>query len=184
MKLGKFILPLLLIAPLSTHADTFEPNTTFRACFTPGEPCTSIIVDQINQAQHTINVQAYTVTSRPIVNALIAAHRRGIDVDVIADKSQFKSGVYSRVQQLIRSGIPVWEDDTLDIAHNKVMIFDNTTVETGSFNYSASAQKYNAENVLIITSPRLAALYLANWQARQKVSQLIPAKAETKRSRW
>jgi phosphatidylserine/phosphatidylglycerophosphate/cardiolipin synthase-like enzyme len=179
----QYWLSILLLFPLFAYADTFEPNTSFQACFTPTQQCTPLIVDQINQAQHSIYIQAYTFTSAWIVKALIAAHQRGVDIEVIADKSQFKYKVYSRVKQLIKAGIPVWKDYNIAIAHNKVMIFDKAIVQTGSFNYSASAEKSNAENVLIIASPKLAALYLANWQARQKISRLMPV-TESKRPRW
>ena len=165
------------------HAEIFEPNTSFETCFTPGQDCTAMIVERIDHAQSSIEVQAYTLTSYQIVKALVAAHRRGVNVQVIVDQSQFKSGEFSRVRQLLNAGIPVWNDNTVSIAHNKVMVFDNNIVETGSFNYSTSAQKYNAENVLIIDSPKLAALYLANWQARQKVSQSV-SPFRYKRPRW
>ena len=49
------------------------------------------------------------------------------------------------------------------------MIVDKAVVETGSFNYTVSAQHYDAENLLIIHSKILADRYLANWHRRQKV---------------
>jgi phosphatidylserine/phosphatidylglycerophosphate/cardiolipin synthase-like enzyme len=35
-------------------------------------------------------------------------------------------------------------------AHNKVMVIDGDTVITGSFNFTAAAEKSNAENLLIV----------------------------------
>lgn len=66
----------------------------------------------------------------------------------------------------MRHGIPVWVDDSVSIAHNKFLILDNKTVETGSFNYTVSANRYNAENVLIINDPVLAQTYLSNFKHR------------------
>jgi len=41
---------------------------------------------------------------------------------------------------------------------------DSKTVETGSFNYTASAERRNAENVLVIHNNRkLAKKYETNW---------------------
>ncbi len=71
---------------------------------------------------------------------------------------------------LMHHHIPVWQDNQLSIAHNKVMIFDRKTVETGSFNFTYSAQHRNAENVLIIQNKALAAAYLKNWFRRKKQS--------------
>ena len=59
------------------------------------------------------------------------------------------------------------------IAHNKVIIIDNKTVITGSFNFTRSAQKYNAENVLIIHDPKLAEKYTANWYKRASQSTTV-----------
>src|SRR5438876_2161667 len=42
-----------------------------RVCFTPGQLCTQKIVDVLAQAQKSVRVQAYYLTSQPIVDALI-----------------------------------------------------------------------------------------------------------------
>ena len=44
--------------------------------------------------------------------------------------------------------------------HNKFAVIDQQSVQTGSFNYSAAANKSNAENVLVVrASPATAAAY-------------------------
>jgi phosphatidylserine/phosphatidylglycerophosphate/cardiolipin synthase-like enzyme len=51
------------------------------------------------------------------------------------------------------------------IQHNKYIVIDGTSVETGSFNYSAAAAHSNAENALVIwNNPALAAQYTQNWE--------------------
>ncbi|WP_394326298.1 phospholipase D-like domain-containing protein [Enterobacter cloacae] len=46
------------------------------------------------------------------------------------------------------------------IMHNKFMVIDGKNVQTGSFNYTASAVSRNAENVLLIEdAPQLAETY-------------------------
>ena len=62
-------------------------------------------------------------------------------------------------------GIPVRIDAQHAIAHNKIMVIDGATVITGSFNFTKNAEENNAENLLVIRSPDLAAKYTANWQA-------------------
>jgi phosphatidylserine/phosphatidylglycerophosphate/cardiolipin synthase-like enzyme len=57
------------------------------------------------------------------------------------------------------------------ISHNKVMIIDGETVITGSFNFTKAAQEKNAENLLIIHDPALAAQYAQNWDAHRQHSQ-------------
>lgn len=69
-----------------------------------------------------------------------------------------------------QAGVPVWIDNKVSIAHNKVMIVDNYELISGSFNFSQSAQTRNAENVLFIKNPELAKMYATNWKSRQAAS--------------
>ncbi|MDE3021376.1 MAG: phospholipase D family protein [Pseudomonadota bacterium] len=141
--------------------------------FSPNGDATRVIVSEINHAQHQILVQAYSFTSKPIISALARAKDRGVDVEVIADKSN-EHERYSGIMTMREHHVPVWIDNTVDIAHNKVMIFDDQAVLTGSFNFSVSAQKYNAENILLIKDdPALANLYIKNWDWRKSLSQQI-----------
>lgn len=134
--------------------------------FTPsnGNPvgATAAIVREIDAARGEILVQAYSFTSEPIARALLKAHRRGIRVAVILDRSQ-QTQKYSSMTFLKNQGIPTWIDAKHAIAHNKVMILDARTVITGSFNFTKAAEERNAENLLIIRSPELAARYRENW---------------------
>ena len=50
------------------------------------------------------------------------------------------------------------------------MIDERLTIG-GSYNYTAAAQKRNAENVTFTESRELAQVYLANWDSRLKVSR-------------
>ena len=161
---------LLLSLPLSSMARVFQNHTHYNVCFTPQQNCTGELVRVIDQAQNSIYVQAYSFTSHEISDALVRAHKRGVKVYIILDKSNFTPKAHTSAYYVMRHDIPVWDDYTLNIAHNKVMIFDKKTIETGSFNYSWSAQKYNAENMLFITNSALAKAYLHNWYMRQEVS--------------
>ncbi len=154
--------------PPQPVAGTSQP--TWRACFSPAGGCTQLVVETIAQAQQTIFVQAYSFTSAPIANALIAAHRRGVHVEVIADKSQPLER-YSRIAQLTRAGMPVWIDALHAIAHNKLMVIDEALVITGSFNFTKAAEQENAENLLVLRDATLAAQYAANWNRHQAHSR-------------
>ena len=120
--------------------------------------------------QAPILVQAYSFTSAPIAKALLNAHKRGVQVQVILDKSQ-RTEKYSSADFLANQGVPTMIDAQHAISHNKVMIIDGETVLTGSFNFTKAAQEKNAENLLIIRDPALAAQYTQNWQAHAQHSQ-------------
>lgn len=153
------------------HAEKFS-NSNYDVCFTPGGECTNLIVNNIKKSKSTIRIQAYSFTSAPIAQALVDAKKRGVDVKVILDKSQF-SASYSSSKFLLNNNIPVWNDERVTIAHNKVIIIDNKTVITGSFNFTKSAQERNAENVIVITDSGLAKKYNENWNKRMALSETI-----------
>ncbi len=142
-----------------------------RSCFTPGQDCTGFIVDQLDQASQRVLVQAYGMTSEPIMRALAQAKRRGVDVRVLLDKTNEQER-YSAATFLQNQGVAVLIDDKVAIAHNKVMVIDDTHVITGSFNFTKSAQERNAENVLLIRHhPELARSYVENWRSRASYSR-------------
>ena len=171
----------LLVSTVPPAALAAE-QAPLQVCFTPGGDCTDLVVRQIAAARHQILVQAYSFTSVPILSALRAAHARGVDVEVIVDKTSAgvsKSGShYSAAIYLNNAGIPVWVDIKVAIAHNKVMIVDGAVVITGSFNFTAAAQNRNAENLLVISDPTIAAQYRDNWRRRQGVSMRFGRAAE------
>ena len=48
--------------------------------------------------------------------------------------------------------------------HDKFIIEDGETVETGSFNFTAAAESKNAENVLVLRDPQVAMRYGQEWE--------------------
>lgn len=111
-------------APLPSATTTPSAVT---ACFTPGGNCTGAIVKALSEAKRTILVQAYSFTSAPIAKALLDAHKRGVQVQVILDKSQ-RTEKYSSADFLANQGVPTMIDTNHAIAHNKVILIDSETV--------------------------------------------------------
>lgn len=145
--------------------------------FSPKGGCTEAVVHELAAAKSTILVQAYSFTSAPIAKGLLGAHKRGVKVQVILDKSQ-RSEKYSEADFLVNMGIPTRIDAQHTIAHNKIIVIDGTTVITGSFNFTKNAEESNAENLLIIRSPELAATYTANWNAHCAHSDAYAGRTE------
>ncbi len=130
--------------------------------FSPRDGATEAIVREIGQARSEVRVQAYSLTSAPIAEALLKAHKRGIKVEVILDKSQ-RTQKYSSSTFLANARIPTYIDAEHAIAHNKIIIIDRSVVITGSFNFTKAAEEKNAENLLVIRSKEVAKPYLDNW---------------------
>jgi len=162
-------LMVLIAVATSTIAGEHEclPTTI---CFTPGGNCTALIVQALHTATRLVLVQAYSFTSAPIAKALLDAHTRGVQVQVILDKRQ-RTEKYSSADFLANQGVPVVIDAHHAISHNKVMVMDGETVLTGSFHFTKAAQEKNAENLLIIRDPAVSAHYTQNWEAHRQHSQ-------------
>jgi len=155
-----------------------------QACFSPPLPggCDprATVVQTIDGARKTVLVQVYALTSRQIVSALVNAKHGGVEVRAIVDRSQFRedrSDTYA-VGRLASGGVPVLVDTVPGLMHNKVMIVDGATVVTGSSNYTWSAEHRNAENLLVINHPALAAEYTQNWNIHAARSWPLAASAE------
>jgi phosphatidylserine/phosphatidylglycerophosphate/cardiolipin synthase-like enzyme len=148
-----------------------EKTPTWQVYFSPKGGCTDAIIRELNKAKSTVLVQAYSFTSAPIAKALLNAHKRGVKVEVILDKSQ-RTDQYSSATFFYNSGIPVKIDSQHAIAHNKVMVIDGETVITGSFNFTKAAEENNAENLLIMHDKKLASLYIKNWEEHAQHSEI------------
>jgi phosphatidylserine/phosphatidylglycerophosphate/cardiolipin synthase-like enzyme len=162
LKRKTFVLLWLALVIWSTAA-LAQPGS-IRVYFSPNGGCTDAILNQINQAKQEILIQAYSFTSKPIAQALIRAHKRGVKITSVLDKSN-RTQKYSAATFLNNVGIPVYIDDKHAIAHNKIMLIDSRVVITGSFNFTMAAETKNAENLLIIEDrPELTRPYMENFQ--------------------
>lgn len=146
----------------------FAAAGTVQYAFTPGDAVDAMIIAAVDAARQQILVQAYSFTHRRIADALLRAHRRGVEVAVLVDAEQARSepGV---LHDLARGKVPLRYDRQHAAAHNKTMVIDagleQCTVITGSYNYTIAAQQRNAENALILrgNSP-LCEAYYNNWR--------------------
>ncbi len=157
IRLALFLTASLL--PMTAHA-----QSTIEQAFSRNQGATALIVKTIGEAHRTVHLAAYYFTSRPIADALIAARQRGVEVDVVMDKSQNESR-YTAAALLAENGVPVRINSQYAIMHDKFIIIDGTTLETGSFNFTEAAEKRNAENVLVLhDNPQVTSGYEEQWQ--------------------
>jgi phosphatidylserine/phosphatidylglycerophosphate/cardiolipin synthase-like enzyme len=122
------------------------------------ETALNVVLNGINSAKSSIDVLAYSFSSKPIATALVNAAKRGVKVRIVADNDQ-NSRAYSAINYTANNSIDSKLNSNYQDFHNKVMIIDGKCVETGSFNYSASAANKNAENAIIICDKGLAQIY-------------------------
>lgn len=121
------------------------------------------LIGYINDAQHTIHVAAYEFDLTPVAEALVAAHQRGVEVEWVTDDEYGievdQDPGHGQFAMLERAGIPVKDDGRGALMHDKFWIFDDQVVWTGSTNITANGNFRNNNNVLVITSSAVAAIY-------------------------
>jgi len=167
---SSLLIVLFWLSTVAFSADLVLPqDTQAQVYFSPRGGAQDALINAIGNAKESIYVQAYSFTSEPIITALIQAHQRGVHVEVILDKSQ-RTDKRSGTAAVREAGIHTLIDSRHAIAHNKIMVIDQDTVVTGSFNFTKSAEEKNAENLLIVRSPKLTRLYLENWKRHREHS--------------
>lgn len=162
---------LLFALALAPQVGAKPSAAQVEAAFTPGDDIAGIIRERIGKAKQTVQVQAYLLTDRTIATALIAACRRGLEVEVIGDAAQFESGGLPWLAALQRAGARTYLNTSNAASHNKILILDGATVITGSYNFTQAAQSKNAENVVIISrSPGVTRRFVENFETQRNLS--------------
>ncbi len=157
----------------ATGADPAPAAKDVSVVFSPKGGCVAALVAGIATAKKSIRVQAYSFTHPDIYQALIAAHKRGVDVQVILDRS-YLSSAPGAANALRQAEVAVLIDSKHQIAHNKVTIIDDTAVFTGSFNYTRQAESSNAENLITITARDVVLQFFNNWESHAGHSKPLP----------
>ena len=145
-----------------TNTVTETREDVEQVCFSRVDDCASILVKLIDSAEKYVHVAVYSFTSDALADALIRAKNRGVDVKVVIEKEQsnIKGSEYNR---LVAMGVDVRLDGNPATMHHKFMIIDGKIVATGSYNWSAAAEKENDENLIVVSSPGVAKLYEAEF---------------------
>ena len=157
------LISLVLCAPVpAVYAASIETG------YSPEGTALQLVLKTIDSAQQEIRLMGYSFTSPEVAGALVRAKRRGVDVKIVLDEKGNRSKAsQAAMNVVVNAGIPLRTNGHYAIMHDKVIIVDNHTVESGSFNMTRSASSRNSENVLVINDvPEVAQTYLQHWQSR------------------
>ena len=158
---------------------SLKANAVKKVLFSPDDNLQQALIEYINNENKQIRVAIFCFTDKDIAQALIDAHNRGIDVEIVTDPAQLKDR-YSKMSLLQDSAIKVYEynpnyvkDMRSNIMHHKFVIFgrkgsDLARVWTGSFNFTQAANKRNQENVLISADPEIVEKFCEQFELLKK----------------
>lgn len=171
--LRSLVLALCVGLPLGVHA---QPSV--QVGFSPEGSARALVLETIGGAQQSIQMLAYAFQAPDIAQALADAKARGVEVRVVVDKKRNRGKASHKAMDFVtRHGVELRTNDHYHIHHDKTLIVDGHTVQTGSFNYAPSAETLNSENVVVIRGmPEVARQYVAHWESRWKLGKAYPAR--------
>lgn len=160
-----------------------QDGTVAKAFFSPDDTIKQLLIGLIEAEKKHIAVAIYTFTEKDIAQALVAAHNRGVLIEVIADRS-YGTDKYSKVPLLANNHIPVWvyqsdvDERKASLMHNKFCIFYDTVhhktlVWTGSYNFTQRATIRNQENVIVLDDARIVQSFKQQFKKLKERSLLI-----------
>jgi phosphatidylserine/phosphatidylglycerophosphate/cardiolipin synthase-like enzyme len=115
----------------------------------------------IDQARISVDVAIYDLNLWSIRDALISAHRRGVDVRFVTESDNMDE---QEVQELKEAGIQVLGDRQEGLMHDKFAIIDRSEVWTGSMNFTTGGGYLDNNNLIRIESSKLAEDYTHEFE--------------------
>lgn len=160
----------LRLGPPQTYGDiAVKFNNAYHELYTQNEAAgkrdpqnpDKLFVELISQAKTSLDIAIFSIDEPSAVDAVIAAHQRGVKVRVLTDTDNMSSrGVLQpSIEAMIKAGIPVKGDQRTALMHHKFLIMDAEHVLTGSLNLTPYSLYRDNNNSLKISSPQLAQNY-------------------------
>jgi phosphatidylserine/phosphatidylglycerophosphate/cardiolipin synthase-like enzyme len=132
--------------------------------FSPDDNVQVALVDLLDNARTSIYFLAYSFTADPLGEAIRDRAAAGVKISGVMEDSQVSSNIGTEFDQFRAAGLDVHLDGNKGQMHHKVMVIDSQIVIIGSYNFTASAENTNDENLIVIYNPDIAAQYLQEFQ--------------------
>ncbi|MCE7981558.1 MAG: hypothetical protein DYG89_10220 [Caldilinea sp. CFX5] len=128
----------------------------------------NVIARTVTRAQQEILFMAFSFTNEEIGEAMLGRADAGVPVRGIFEKtgSDTASSYYGLMRKAGLANVQVRLDGNSRLFHHKVIIVDRQLVIFGSFNFSASANRNNDENLLVVHDPTFAGYFIKEFEAR------------------
>ncbi|MGC8867111.1 MAG: phospholipase D-like domain-containing protein [Elusimicrobiales bacterium] len=133
--------------------------------FSPGSDTENKLVSLIDAANTTIDAVTFTFSSKPIADAIIRAHKRGVKVRFLQDKDMAKSSAMAKM--VFDAGVPFkWMGGRNDKGsmHNKFIILDGKVLGTGSYNFTTNASVNSFENIIFTNDQSVINAYALKFE--------------------
>jgi phosphatidylserine/phosphatidylglycerophosphate/cardiolipin synthase-like enzyme len=119
--------------------------------YAPEDKPADRLVGLYRGARHAIYIATYGLTYPPVVKALVAAKKRGVDVRVITDRGKLDDRHQRAALETLRlAGVPIKINRHDGLMHMKQVVVDDQVNTSGSMNQTSSAAFYNDERLDIL----------------------------------
>jgi len=139
-------------------------GTDVETYFSPDDNIAARLLDVLSLAQESIFFLAYSFTSDDLGDLMRQKFEQGVTVQGVMEDAQIESNQGTEFDLFRQLDLDVRRDGNDGQMHHKLMIIDRSIVITGSYNFTASAEDRNDENLLIVYSAEIANLYLQEFQ--------------------
>ena len=139
-------------------------GTVIEVYFSPDDHVGSRLAELLTGAQSSIEFLAYSFTSDPLGEAIRGRADAGVRVRGVMDADQVRTNQGTEYDRFRIRGLEVRLDGEEGLMHHKVLIIDRKTIVLGSYNFTASAEKSNDENVLVIHSAEIAGKFTEEFR--------------------
>lgn len=137
----------------------------------PIHNCQEEVLNTLSLAKQSVTILAFTFTDDAIAEKLISLSRKGVEVQVIFEKTRITR--YSAIHDVGQSLVDVYHDGNPYTMHEKMMLIDDDILILGSYNPTKSATTKNDENLLIIRDRELFAKALREYLRVLKTANRI-----------
>ena len=122
------------------------------------------LIAEIKQARQAIRFLAFVFSLEELADAILLQSTQSDFIAQGVFEKRNSTAPWSQLPALHCAGLQIRQDGNRYTMHHKVIIIDDHTVITGSFNFSKSAANNNDENIVIARDPLIVALYLEEWR--------------------
>ena len=123
--------------------------------FCPNPDVIEELVSKINSAEKYVYVSMFFLTHNKVIDSLVKAKQRGVDVKIITCASS-TSEKYSKHNKIREMEIPLKVENWTGKMHMKTFVIDDKLLTVGSMNATRTAAEKNDENIVFIENPKHA----------------------------
>jgi cardiolipin synthase len=160
---------VVLIFSSCSHFNTFNHSIVDELIVTPDPKGHQQIIDSILKAKNSVLMKMYHLTDSEVINALLKAHNKKINLKIILDSGSLQQAQFKRSFEILRNaGIDVRGSSTcFSITHEKSLIVDSKIAFITSMNLTRSFAETRDFGVITTNQEivkEMNDVFIADWQ--------------------